>query len=136
MKSEYEVHKHSRGCVCGSWGIQETDSSGGLELKRAVRLQHNGAAEAVHRLSSQRGWPEQGESIPVLGWAEEAASRMSSPLHGQQKTLQTPVFIWRCILTCIQSCFEPLSFHMHVLLSCNTCHSFKGGDLACFKHEG
>ena len=55
MKSEYEVHKHSHGCVCGSWGIQETDSSGGLELKRAVRLQHNGAAEAVHRLSSQRG---------------------------------------------------------------------------------
>ena len=64
MTSEYEVHKHSRGHVCGGDSIEQTDSSGDLELKRVVRLQHKGAAETVHRLSSKRGWPEQGAHHP------------------------------------------------------------------------
>lgn len=51
---------------------------------------------------------------------------------------QKPIFIWRHILApgCLQSCCILLLFHVYVLLPWNTCHLFKGWDLAGFIHEG
>ena len=86
-KSEYEMHKHSHGRVCGSWGIEQTDSSEGLELKRVVRLQHRGW------LKPCTGWVRRGSG--PAGWASPSwwngrGSTISDVVTGARTTEDAP----------------------------------------------